>query len=115
MRYSFLAVLAASIAVCSCAGHMQHMTTYRGAAKSLTNSECGQFCWSQNPNLSPNKNDLQVCSDDMAASDLFQCADELREKSKKRFVDLRPARDDIEACMKSRGWNRATIAIVICE
>jgi hypothetical protein len=67
MRFSFLMVVASSLAVGGCEGQMQHMTTYRGAAKSLTNNECGQLCWSQKLNLSPNKNDpAKVCSDEAA-------------------------------------------------
>jgi hypothetical protein len=100
--------------LCGCAGNMERMTTYRGAAKSFSNDYCGQFCWSSHqPTSADEISGEDVCHDTLAASSLGQCAKDLA--AKKHFVDKKEARAELEQCMQTKGWRLVTAYVVICE
>jgi hypothetical protein len=115
MRLTRLTLILTIMMSAACAGNMAHMTTYEGAAESFSTDECGQFCWSQHrPTSYEEISGAGACRDSDAANALNDCAVQLR-KSGSLFVDKRPARSELEECMRAKGWWRVTVKIVICE
>lgn len=94
---------------------MAHMTTYKGAAKSFATDDCDQFCWSRHrPESYDEISGADACRDGDAAIALNECVAQLR-NSGSLFVDKHPARSELERCMQTKGWWRATVKIVLCE
>jgi hypothetical protein len=98
------------VAIVGCGGAPKALTTYSRAAKSLTTGMCGQRCWSQsNAELKD-----ASCSNEAASAPLMECAQQLQ-RDGHLFVAESKAQDQLESCMKAKGWWLVYAFIYICE
>lgn len=93
-----------------CAGNMEHMTTYGGAADSFASDACGQFCWSKDSS----KSGEASCMNEQASAPLQECVAQLKTTGP-MFVDKKEAQAQLKACMQTKNWWRITAFIIICD